>query len=369
MRRFAAAVLFFCGCGPASFTDFRDQLVARWCDRAVRCGLIGASERASCVLPAATPALMMSALDIQGSIDAGRVRWNSDSAQDCLDTLSGSTCDPGALDLRLALHCHGYVTALVPPRGACYGPGECGGGVCTLGASCPGSCQVYPAVGAPCTPGDCDPSVEYCGAPDGGTPKCALQKHSGDDCGGDGECSFGLLCIAAKCSAPTRTGRNQPCGAGLPICDDGLFCNAAGTCAPLQGSNQPCEPNGCAMGYVCLGGACQGWLDAGKSCAAGASPTGCPASQTCTAGACVANALLVGLHGNCANGGTCAAGLQCAKPRSTCEFPVGLGGGCTDSSACATGLGCACPPSTMTMSACSPDKQICVDPSGQACAP
>jgi hypothetical protein len=369
MKRLVCAIaLWATGCGPSSYADFRDQFVGLFCRRQVRCGAIGATEMPSCGVPDELMQIPGGALDVNASVNGKRMRFNSTSAQECLDALAGAPCDPAMLALRLERHCHDVVSPAVSPGGVCFGAGECRGGVCKPGGGggCPGTCINFPFVGTPCAPGDCDPSVEFCGSAKPGDPlTCLLHKQEGDRCAANQECSFGLVCGSdGKCGNLPRTPRGQPCGGSAPLCEDGLFCSAvSGTCAPLQSSGQPCEPNGCVAGDFCFGGqACKPWLDAGQACVDGFG--GCPGSQNCRAGVCAPNSLPplpVGLRRACAMGVPCALGFVCSA-RSICDFPVGLGGRCAGDADCGGPL-CQCP---ATMPDCNPGLQVCAA-SGVTC--
>lgn len=349
MRRLVALAVALAGCGPSSFNDFREQLLRRSCDRAIRCGLAGASEKASCPAPPELAQLAPGPLDVGAEIAAGRMRFSSGGAQDCLDAIGGAPCAPGALQARINLRCHHVYAPKVAPGGECRGDGECEGGSCER-AGCPGTCVAFPPPGAPCTPpGGCDPSVQYCGlAKPGAGYTCLKHKQEGDACSDGSECAFGLLCIAAKCSAPPRGGQpGDPCD-DPSACAESLYCDA-GThhCAPHVPFGGTClQPEACGDGLVCLGlgapgasGTCKSWLDVGQGCSPLGGVSGCPASQSCDAAAgCKLRAPVAGERQSCASA-PCAAGLACDGAQ-TCAFPLLVGGKCSSFSLCAGGLTC-----------------------------
>src|SRR5262245_33570578 len=99
------------GCNqPSSYEDFRDKLARSSCDHDVRCGIVGASERPRCAVPPVLGTTSgTSGLDVPAGIKAGRLRFNGGGAQDCLDAMSSSPCDPVVQSGLLALHCHNVV--------------------------------------------------------------------------------------------------------------------------------------------------------------------------------------------------------------------------------------------------------------------
>jgi hypothetical protein len=348
VRRLAALLACAAGCGPSSFADFRDQLAARSCDRAVRCGVVGASERDGCPVPPELAAIATAGLDVGAEVDAGRMRFTSSRAQECLDAVAAAPCAAGALVARINLHCHNVIGPKVAPRGECRGDGECSGGFC-LRAGCPGACVAWPSPGDACTPPQgCDPTVQYCGVADGGYA-CLRHKQEGDACEDTSECAFGLLCIAAKCSTPPRGGQpGAPCD-GPGACDESLYCDGATQrCTVHAGLGAACaQADACTDGFACVGltavgstGTCTAWLDVGQACgvAAGA-VTGCPASQACAGGQCALVApAQAGDHAPC-DARPCVPGLVCGTTQR-CGFPAGVGARCDAQTMCAAGLAC-----------------------------
>jgi Dickkopf N-terminal cysteine-rich region len=337
MKRAAVGMLACAlgGCGPSSLADFREQYLDRRCAHDVKCGVVGASETPTCGLPGDFAIAVPGALDVPAAIDAGRMRFNSSGAQECLDAVSSAPCDRDGMLARLARHCSNVVQARVRPGGTCFGHAECLGGICALGNGCPGQCVAWPAPGEACG-GGCDPSVEYCGVPMGGSAAvCLTRKPAGATCAGDEECVFDLLCIAQKCAE-----RWQPtgaaCGGTTRPCGDGLAC-VAGVCAPFVQENAMCtNASVCMPGSACAGGTCKPWRDVGQTC--GQDDGLCPASQSCGATCSSVHQPRAHFHDAC-DVMACAPGLVCDSFHE-CSYPAGIGGKCADTVECATGLTC-----------------------------
>jgi hypothetical protein len=360
MRALVALGVVCAGCGPSSYGEFRDQLAARACSHAVRCGVVGASETARCPAPAALALTAAGRIDVGTAVGAGRLSFDSLAAQNCLDAMGGAPCDPAAADVALRHACHAVIQPRVATGGACDGDEECVGGRC-IGAvpGCSGRCVAYASPGAACLPDggapgeSCDPTVQFCGAATPGAPlTCQRHKQAGQPCAADSECAFDLVC-REKCVNLPRPGQGASCGPDL--CKNGTRCDR--TCVALLGANAACTtPDACADGLTCLAladaapGTCKPWHDVGQPCMPAARVTGCPQSQSCDASTCVAAAGPAGPHQFCGDA-SCGDGLYCIATR--CEYRVGLGGACRfgDTTACFDGL------------ACDPTRFTCIDPS------
>jgi hypothetical protein len=332
-------LLLLGGCAPGSWKDFRAAVGVVACDRAVRCGQVGASERAKCTLDMAVQ-ISPSLFDVQAALDAGLIRYVPDGAQACIDAIKDSGCS----DEPIRLGCHNVLQPATTIGARCWASDQCEGGACVQPtAGCPGTCVGYPPVGAPCVPtgGDatntCDPTIHYCG-PDG---TCTLRHPPGDPCGSDGECSFGWFCVDGKCG-DKQFKAGDPCPDG--DCGAKLYCDASGACQELLGPAQPCTVlSSCAPGLVCVHSACTAWLDSGSPCDVTTPPTGCPASQACDGGVCAAITPdnVSGFAASCSSVVTCAPGYVCDELDAFCHDLSGQGGRCnTDGSGCMTGLSC-----------------------------
>ncbi|MDB4967862.1 MAG: hypothetical protein JWN44_3551 [Myxococcales bacterium] len=325
------------GCGPSSYSDFRDQLANRWCEREVRCGEVGGGESQKCGVPAVLALTIPGALDVVAAIGANRMRFHPDNAEECLKAVTNAPCDQSQAADEFSRHCHGVVGAKVEVDGDCFGSEECVGGVC-VGDPCAGKCVAYASPGSACLatggkPAEtCDPTVHYC---DG---TCKRKKQADEACAGDGECAFDNVCADGKCKQPPRLGRDDVCGTRSPPCEDGLYCDESGSCQPLKSTGEACvRANACDDGLVCEAGMCATWLDLGGSCSA-TMPSGCPSSQKCVAGSCVAADVKAGPISICSVDDDCADGLWCSM--GYCLYRGGVNAPCTATHECLDGLEC-----------------------------
>jgi hypothetical protein len=332
-------LLVLYGCGPGSFGEFRDQLAAHVCDHARRCGAIGLDD--PCPYPSALPTA--GSLDVPTGIADGRLGYDRDSAQACLDAFNGAPCDPAILALRLYEHCHHVVGPHVVTGEICRVSDECVGGTCQCAGACDCRCVAWPPPHSACQPGGCDPTFEFC---DG---SCELQMGQDGACVADEQCQFPLVCRGDKCQHHPRVADGSPCNFPDAVCDDQRYCSpSSGACTPLRAPGAACDArSACSAGNGCADGLCRPWSDEGRPCSDGL----CPLSQRCLANSdggadgglsatCVADPTLpAGPHESCQSR-SCAGGLYCTRDRS-CEYLRGLGGECDpEDSGCAPGLTC-----------------------------
>ena len=371
---FAAAA-----CGPGSYGEFRTQLVDASCHWAKRCGYVGARDRAACPVEdlllifhdAPSNRAVPGAIDVPASIDAGRMRYDSVHAQDCLDAIAGAPCDvPHAVRQR-GLSCNAVIGANTETDRPCWGDLECTGGICVREPGCAGTCGNFASPGASCLDATdavlslrCDPTVGYCApASPGEATTCQRKKGEGQPCSENRECLFGWTCRKGTCVTPIELGEGEACGGEDP-CTDGSYCEPTSLlCAKQHKRGEACTDRfACMDGLACLGlvaidpmgmptpvttpGVCGDWLDVGMACTAlGGDPepsiTGCPSlSQTCTGGVCTAKDSPAGLGESCA-ATACRTGLAC-DGRMHCDYTRAIFGDCAyeRASLCAGGLVC-----------------------------
>jgi hypothetical protein len=140
---------------------------------------------------------------LQASITAGRARYDSDAAGDCIASVDALSCADYAAqragnDL---LPCRDFIIALVAEGGACTQDYECTTGACEAAASGTGdgACRPRPGLGQACTT-DCATGLycgydmttghELCQAPKADGASCQLDEEcTSDDCGEGGTCA------------------------------------------------------------------------------------------------------------------------------------------------------------------------------------
>jgi hypothetical protein len=327
------------GCGPQSYDEFRDQLSKASCDRMIRCGQTGASERAHC-LPMTL--VVPPEEDVNVAVNKGRLRFFSDAAQSCIDAVNDAPCDDNLLAYRIAIHCHHVVEPGVPAGGSCFAD-ECEGGVCQESGSmpgCGGTCIGFAEPGMACMDAGppantCDPTVAYCA----GT--CQQKKQAGEPCANDLECGYGWFCVNGSCGDAIFAKLGAPCGGDNPPCEENGYCATSGVCAAQAEKGKPCDnaPYSCKAGATCIDGTCQPWKDVGQPCD-GPLNGGCPLDSYCVNGVCANNGSGAnGLDQRCTGDNECQGALFCRF--GVCKFRVGSGGSCLGvPSACEAGLTC-----------------------------
>jgi hypothetical protein len=326
------------GCNPSSYDDFRSQLQTRWCNRELRCGIVGRSETSHCGV---SPYALSGSVDVGAAIGDGRMKFHPDNARECLSAIDSAPCDFGQAIPDFYRHCHGVLGPSVEVGGTCFGDEECVGGAC-IGADCGGTCVAFASPGAPCrasggTPGEtCDPTVQFC---DG---TCQRKRGQGADCTADEQCLFAFVCVDGKCADIPRVKDGDVCSAMGPPCQDGSYCDGNGLCAPQLAGGQTCptQQYACSDGNTCIAGTCAPWLDTGGACVATVDNSGgCAFGVACSGGACGATPMGLGPLALCKADSDCGDFLYCA-PGGFCDYRGAINAGCQTDSACVTGLAC-----------------------------
>jgi hypothetical protein len=292
------------------------------CDRAVRCGEIGASERERCLREAPRARVL---LGVERGLQAGRYRFDPQLAATCLKLLAEAAC---AVDHAvIPSGCLGGavpagLAPAVPPGGACERGEECVDGRCTGGLGCPGVCRAHTlAAGGPCDSDTLCGHDLYCDR-----DVCRPRGDMGAACDGHWQaCRPGLVCQGyvaldrrphafrrqqlGVCEARGDRGRpcrqlglDHDCAPAFP-CD---FSGAAPTCRARRSSGAACTwLDTCADGLRCDGlrlarpavgsdvpslaapGVCRRVGDVDTACDPAAAETRCPDSMSCSeAGTC-----------------------------------------------------------------------------------
>jgi hypothetical protein len=217
-------------------------------------------------------------------IQAGRFMYDAAHGAACRASFTSAGC--AALQKRgggLTAECKLAMLGQGTSGSVCYNEASCDNLSCGMGmgGGCPGVCMPYPQIGESCAIYDCAP---------------------------------GLACDASAgpgvCKVPS--GEGGPCP-----CQTGFFCDGSNLCAPLQASGFCASPDGCAIGYACVGspGSCQPTVGAGGACSnALPGPTECGPGYHCAAGICAADPKV---GEPCTSGQACI-GATCDGFSSTC---------------------------------------------------
>jgi hypothetical protein len=286
------------------------------CDRAVRCGTIGASQLAECKGPTGRLTLVWGYPDLLGVealVAAKRLRRDVAAEQPCLAKLAGAACRDRSADTACS---RGYdpLAANVAPGGACKSWDECIDGFCSTQAGCQGTCIARSKLGEACGANQICTEDAFCWK---GT--CRKRAVAGETCGGHWQwCAEGLFCAGYAAEADTVPYRRPevlgtcraPLGVGESCLDqqDGrcrteLYCawgDPAPTCQQPLASGATCRwLDACADGLACSGltlhgvaqghshfavaraGTCAPVLDTGSPCDPTAFVSGCPQSMRC----------------------------------------------------------------------------------------
>jgi hypothetical protein len=284
------------GGGPIPLDSLDEAVVEAACRNAARCGQ--AASEAACV--AAIPDTLAS---LRAAVKAGKVRYDSAAAGDCIASFNASGCD--LFDREDTDRCAVTFLGTQADGAACFDDEECLSKTCETG-----SC----AVDVQCCAGLCGPTTAR-------VPK-------GGDCGGAGaECVEGTFCMPSS-TTPTVLTCQPPAAEGQPCnqfgsCATGLVCDgstaATRVCKRLPKRGQPCTPNDlpCSSSLDFCDpdtNVCAPRLPVGAACdpAAGA----CIGYALCdpASRACVARK---GLGEACA-AGECAYFLSCSSETKTC---------------------------------------------------
>ena len=270
------------------------------CERAVRCGVIGASQLGECEGPTDRLTLVWGALAGHKSPDA-----------QCLAKLAGASCRES---IASCMPGNEPPTPNVVPGGACTRSDECSAGFCTAPAGCSGTCIAKHPIGGTCGSDQLCTDDAFCWK---GT--CRKRAVAGDPCEGDWQwCSDGLFCTGyvapihdlhgrspgqpGTCRAPLEVGESCVADGG-DHCRTGLYCawgDASPTCQMPLPAGAACRwLDACGDGLECTGlslhgvaqghdhfavaraGTCMATLDASSPCDPSAFTTGCPLSMRC----------------------------------------------------------------------------------------
>ena len=223
MRIAVFAVLAACS-GGIAFEDFDDERRGATCGYYVRCGAFGTVGDCQTYFQR----FDVNNPSLESAIDAGKIRYDGDAAESCIDALDGLDCDFADQDADALVACDEVLTGTGKVGAACAFDRECATGRCVVPdcdeACCQGTCQeprILPGVEEPCS----------------------------TLCADDLFCGFDQLC-------------HEPLGIGescdsYTVCAEPLYCSSnAGTCMRRPGRGQPCDGYCATEGDVCTGGVC-----------------------------------------------------------------------------------------------------------------
>jgi hypothetical protein len=301
----AALALALIACGDdlpgLRFEDFADAQRAAECTRDVACGLF--ADEATCLAYfRARPDR-----DLAAAVANGKVRYDAQRAEQCVDALATRGCDLTRRADRVVPACAQVLTGTLADGASCAfddecGSGECDAPVCSPATCCLGTCAA-PLADHACRRDDQCGVDEFCGDDHG----CHARALAGATCEADAACADGLGCIGATELMP-------------------------GNCRELPHVGEPCPYLRCAdLGAVCSSGTC---VAVGLPGAACATHTDCSPFALCDAGSlrCI-DVPTVGMPCE----GTCAGEAWCDLDSThTCVAPRPDGEFCTASDQCAS---------------------------------
>jgi hypothetical protein len=286
---------------------------------------------------------------IAALVGEGKLTYDPQKAQACLDAYAARTCDSPDNDAPDV--CAEVYGGTGKTGEACTVSAQCAlDFFCEAGAVCPGSCAPKRKATEACTKDEQCSSGLSCL-----TGKCAAKIGKGGACGGGVECVGGLLCIGKDDDA----GKKGTCGdvseafaaplgaacdvANGPYCVAGAACEldtltatgATFVCVAPVASGAPCKvalPDVCPDDEYCpvdlstsppvFEGVCTKRPAAGQPCGKGLTGDTCGAYEVCESGVCKDRQRLGGAckaSGTCYSGlckaDVCAAGLACEPPR------------------------------------------------------
>lgn len=278
--------------------------------------------------------------ELTSSVNAGRVQYQADQMQACLDAIANQSCD--SLLQRSIPACLAALTGTVPVGGNCDIDNDCKGpGVfCQANSACPGKCTKLLSAGQNCTrDAQCQSGLNC----DSTTGKCVKPAALGAACGGgvDPDCGPPGICMGEN------TQQSQPgtCESvsQILLAADGATCNPQN--GPWCKNAEPCAITGYSGGSIVA--SCTATVASGAACRL-AFPDECPAGEYCDI---TAQQVYTGQTGTCTAlpkpGATCAAplsGLSGCAPYSRCDTATNtcvalhrLGQSCTTDLGCYSG--------------------------------
>jgi len=165
-----------------------------------------------------TSTLEFFASTIADSQSRGRVKYDADLMQMCVDAIAAMSCEDWALGFSITRQpavCDAAVAPKVAPGGACRDDIDCTTHTCEgadLSADVEGTCAGTSSLGKACT-GSADCSIGfYC---DVSTSLCAAEKGAGEPCELELECATSCNSTTHQCSCYAGCAVAGPASPGL----------------------------------------------------------------------------------------------------------------------------------------------------------
>jgi hypothetical protein len=348
--RFAALFLLAAACGSGTVTaaSFPAAFAKAVCEVLAQCRAQARYVEQQCE----ADSLSFFAPDLGKAVAAGKVRFDPQQAQACLDGLRARGCDRTPREVDQA--CERAATGTLAAGAACSWVFECASGRCEPDSpgACPAKCGTAGGEGAAC--GTCDLRAGLrCLESVCSTPHTAGQK-----CSSSSDCTLDLYCDAFSGKCSVRGSAQASCESDEQ-CASGLFCDSAangGLCRKKFAQGATCTAasaeaigSACVQGSVCRGfsfaksgatpGTCAAIGEIGANCVASAQITGCGEGLVCSGGQCADKPV----SGPCAQPDDCKEGVAYCDG-SQCHLLKTEGAICASSPECASRF---CEPSAM----------------------
>ncbi len=240
-------VLAAAACSGIDYADFADEQRDATCGYYVRCGSFGTFNDCRAYFERFEGANT----SFGAAIDAGKIRFNEDTAEDCIDAFDDLDCDLADQDAQSLEVCDYVFSGTLAFNEACAFNAECESERCIVpdcsDACCIGTCgepRVYPGVDEPCS-NVCDDGL-YCGF----DQICHPYALEGEPCNALITCVEPYYCSRTTDTCARRPERGEPCDG--PCASEGLVCNSDALCVDAGVSGDPCiTANDCSIYYIC----------------------------------------------------------------------------------------------------------------------
>lgn len=245
MRIAVLAVLAACG-GGIDFGDFDDEHRGATCGYYVRCGAFGTVGECQTYFQR----FDVNNPSLQSAIDAGKVDYDGEAAQDCIDALDDLDCDFADQGDGALAACDAVFSGTGKLGATCAFDRECASERCQVPdceeTCCQGTCQqprVFPGVDEPCTT-LCAGNL-FCGF----DQLCHVPLVEGEACDSYTVCVAPLYCSPNTRVCSQRPARGQPCDGFCAT--EGDVCTG-GVCTEAAVGGDSCTvPYDCSQFYVC----------------------------------------------------------------------------------------------------------------------